>query len=297
MKKITSRQYRILTDHMDIYQFMIEIYEKDWRNGVAAPFLEYALSSEWMDKSYTYLNRIWFDGTKIVGFVFYESPVTDIYFSLRPGYEAIAPEMVAYADAHMPNLDNKRRFVIFKDQEAIIQAVQQLGYQKTDEYADMYYDFDKPLNYKLPEGFHFVPPEEYDVEKISKCCWKGFNHEEKEGPWNGDTGNNYQLYQAPHQTIEYAVAVANAEGEYVCWAGMWWTPENKLAYMEPLCTVPEYRKRGLASAALSELYRRMKPLGATHMTGGGNPFYAKIGYSDAVIWTIWKKEKNLVNEV
>jgi len=58
---------------------------------------------------------------------------------------------------------------------------------------------------------------------------------------------------------------------------MWWTPENHLAYMEPLCTVPEYRYRGLASAALSELYRRMKPLGATHMTGGGNPFYRKIG--------------------
>lgn len=36
---------------MDVYQFMIDIYEKDWRNGVPAPFLEYALSSDWMDKS------------------------------------------------------------------------------------------------------------------------------------------------------------------------------------------------------------------------------------------------------
>ena len=81
------------------------------------------------------------------------------------------------------------------------------------------------------------------------------------------------------------------EGEYVCWAGMWWTPANKLAYMEPLCTVPEYRNCGLASAALSELYRRMKPLGATHMTGGGHPFYAKIGYRPMVTWTFWEKER------
>ena len=22
--------------------------------------------------------------------------------------------------------------------------------------------------------------------------------------------------------------------------GMWWTPQNKLAYMEPLCTIPKY---------------------------------------------------------
>ncbi|MFQ9801749.1 MAG: hypothetical protein ACLR23_25835 [Clostridia bacterium] len=39
---------------------------------------------------------------------------------------------------------------------------------------------------------------------------------------------------------------------------MWWTPENKLAYLEPLCTIPEYRNRGLAAAALSEMYRKTK---------------------------------------
>ena len=37
-----ARQYRILSDHMDIYRFMVELYERDWRNGVPAPFLEYA---------------------------------------------------------------------------------------------------------------------------------------------------------------------------------------------------------------------------------------------------------------
>lgn len=60
--------------------------------------------------------------------------------------------------------------------------------------------------------------------------------------------------------------------------------------MEPLATVPEYRHKGLASATLSELYRGMKPLGATHMTGGDNPFYAKIGYQPMLVWTEWEKE-------
>ncbi|WP_066719983.1 GNAT family N-acetyltransferase [Clostridium sp. Marseille-P299] len=70
---------------------------------------------------------------------------------------------------------------------------------------------------------------------------------------------------------------------------MWWTPQNYLAYMEPLCTVPEYRKKGLAASALSELYRSMKPLGATHMTGGTNKFYSKIGYEPNVMWTFWER--------
>ena len=49
MENITTRQYRILCDYMDVYRFMVDIYERDWRNSVPAPFLEYALSSTWMD--------------------------------------------------------------------------------------------------------------------------------------------------------------------------------------------------------------------------------------------------------
>ena len=37
------------------------------------------------------------------------------------------------------------------------------------------------------------------------------------------------------------------------------------------------------------LYRRTKILGATHMTGGENEFYKRIGYKPAVKWTYWQK--------
>ena len=103
MKHITTRQFSVLVDCGKIYQFMLDIYERDWRNGVPAPFFEYAFSSfaYWMDITYSYKNCIWEDDGKIVAFCFYESPMTDIYFSLKPGYEELASEMIAYADAHI----------------------------------------------------------------------------------------------------------------------------------------------------------------------------------------------------
>ncbi len=63
MKHITTRQFSVLADCGNIYQFMLEIYERDWRNGVAAPFFEYAFSSfaYWMAITYSYKNRIWED--------------------------------------------------------------------------------------------------------------------------------------------------------------------------------------------------------------------------------------------
>lgn len=260
---------------------------------MAAPFFEYAYSSfaDWMDITYSYKNRIWEDDGKIVAFCFNESPVTDIYFSLRPGYEELAPEMIAYADAHMPIKGGEIQLILFGGQDALMNAAKQAGYDQKTENWDMQFDFKDVLDYPLPEGFHFVNPDEYDMDKGSKCCWKGFDHEQNEGPWDHQyEQSGYLLQVAPHATSKLAVFIADEKEEYACYAGMWWTPENKLAYMEPLCTIPEYRRRGLASAALSELYRKMKPLGATHMTGGVHDFYKAIGYKPAVKWTYWRKQ-------
>ncbi|MDF2948993.1 MAG: N-acetyltransferase [Sedimentibacter sp.] len=288
MNDITKRPFMILSDFMTIYQFMIDIYEKDWRNGVPAPFLEYALSSDWSDKTMSHRNMIWENDGRIVGFCFYESQLGKAFFSLRPEYEKIAPEMIDHAAKNLVDKDGKLKLVIFRGQDALAVAAMNAGYKKDSEYIDMIYDFSKPLDYELPEGFSFVEPGKFDLAKMLLCCWKGFDHE-KEGPWDGVLDYGYHLYASPHATPQYPVAIQNEDGDYVCWAGMWWTPQNHLAYMEPLCTVPEYRKKGLAAAALSEMYRRMRPLGATHMTGGSNSFYSTIGYEPMIIWTYWRK--------
>ncbi|MBQ3157825.1 MAG: GNAT family N-acetyltransferase [Clostridia bacterium] len=285
---ITHRQYRLLSDHMAVYRFMTEIYERDWRNGVPAPFMEYALCSDWMDKSFVYRNRLWFDGEQIVALVFYENPVTDIYFSLRPGYEFLAEEMIAYAESDMPKENGRQRLVIFGAQTALVEAAKKAGWRKEFGYWEKVRDFGEPLERALPEGYHFAQAP-LDVAKCSECCWKGFDHEAEEGPWDGDIEYAGALLTAPHSTADLTVAIENEAGEYVCYAGMWWTPENQLAYMEPLCTVPAHRRKGLAAAAMAELYRRTKPLGATHMTGGGDPFYDKVGFKPEIEWIFWVK--------
>lgn len=291
MRSITKQNFKLLQDFMDVREFMVEIYERGYRNGVAAPFLEYALSScSWMDITNTHKFCIWKEDEKIVAFVFYENPISDTYFSLRPGYEELAEEMVAYARNDMPKQNGEQRLVIFEGQNAVMEAAERAGYVQTGGYKDMIFDFNKSLDFSLPKGFRFVNPEKLDVRKIAECCWKGFDHELNEGLWDGNSEEVRRHMLAPHATPLYWVAIENEQQEYVCYAGMWWTPENNLAYMEPLCTVPQYRHIGLASAALSELYHRLKPLGATHMTGGGNPFYAKIGYEPCIGWTFWERK-------
>lgn len=301
---ITTKQFQLLTDINLIWNFMVETYDRDNRTGVAAPFFEYAITSAWMDTSYQFLNRIWFDGDKVVAFVFNESPVTDIYFNVRPGYEFLAEELVGYAMNHMLNFDGNQQFMLFNGQEFLMEEAKKRGFALAYDYESKEFDFEKELNFLLPVGFHFVDSADVDPIKLAECCWYGFNHGEKsefkdwdkydnslewtpEKAYKGNLG--CMLSPSPHATPEYDVIIANEKNEYVCYSGMWWVPENKLAYMEPLCTVPEYRRKGLAAAALAKHYHTLKPLGATHMTGGGDPFYEKIGYGKGLHWYCWKR--------
>lgn len=304
MRNITTKQFQLLSDNQMVWDLLVENYAE---NGVEAPFFEYALTSSWLDKRYLYLNRLWLDKGKAVGFVFYEQPYTDIYFSLCHGYEALAKEMIDYAEKYMPGNEKEKTFLFHPEQKVLMDAAEKRGYRQEFVIENYVIDFDMAeLNYPLPEGFHFVEPDKVDPIKLAVCFWKGFDHEDK-GPFEnweaadpGTPWNPQKAYQGtisdvmappPHSTYEYNVIIANEKEEYACFSGMWWVPQNKLAYMEPLCTIPEYRHKGLAAAALSAHYHKMKELGAVCMTGGGNEFYRRIGYNRKSMTYGWKKQE------
>nr|MCR4768306.1 hypothetical protein [Saccharofermentans sp.] len=87
---ITTKQFQLLTDIDLVWDFLVDIYDRENGSGMPAPFFEHAICASWMDASYSYLDRFWFDGDKPVAFVYYEAPVTDIYFAVRKGYEYLA---------------------------------------------------------------------------------------------------------------------------------------------------------------------------------------------------------------
>jgi len=307
MRKIKTKQFQLLTDINMAWDFMVEIYNLASEKGAGSiepPFFEYALTSSWMNKNYLHLCRFWLEEDIVVGFVFYEN-LGDIHFVLRPGYEELAEEMVAYAIDVFPDYSGEKQLTFSKGQEIFMEAAEKRGYKLC--YKDKSYVLDMTktaLDYELPEGFHFVEPSEVDPVKLSRCTWKSFNEWEL-GPFENweDTSdkrdwNPHKSYTGvlscvmappPHSTYQYNVVIANEEGEYVCYSGMWWVPDNGLAYMEPLCTIPEYQHKGLASAALTEHYRKFKKMGGKVLTGGGNDFYKKIGYDVEEYSLVYKK--------
>ena len=298
---IRTKQFQLLTDAELAWELMTDVFTPDECNGPAAPFFEYALASSWQDKTYLRLNRFWLDGDKPVGFLFYEDDPNRLHFVLRPGYEALAGEMIDYGETAFPAFGEPRELVLNQGQKALIEAVEARGYKVVDREEYKVFDFRTgKLDHPLPTGYRFVDPGRVDPLKAARCMWEGFN--EGRGPFTGweipGTGP-HELYQSvlgassapsPHATYERNVVIADEAGDYVCFAGMWWVEKNKLAYLEPLCTVPGHRHKGLAAAALSQHDRLLRPLGARIMTGGVSDFYRRIGYRDAIMTLHFAKE-------
>ena len=72
---ITTKQFQKFSDLDLVWDFLVDIYEYKKDYGVAAPFFEHAIKASWMDSSYSFLDRLWFDGDKVVAFVFVVSVV------------------------------------------------------------------------------------------------------------------------------------------------------------------------------------------------------------------------------
>lgn len=288
---ITKRPYRSLVDFNQVYNFLLRNYTVDWRRGFPAPYFEYAQVLHWTDLKNTHRFALWEDRDELVAFCCYEQHPGEAYFCISDGYETLIPEMIEHAETKLRAHDGSLVFCPFSSQVAVREALSAQGYARTDFWEEKVYDYSKgPLDSRLPEGFSFVPAAEIDSAKLERMTWRGFDNGPSDDPdyFHGDAIDF--LRNSPHCTADLDVLISAANGDYACFAGMWMTPENRLAYLEPLCTAPEYRRMGLAAAALSELYRRTEPLGATHMTGGDHLFYSALGFEPRFEYERWRKQ-------
>ncbi len=287
INKIIRRPYRYLVDFEKVYRFMVENYSIDCATGEKAPFFEYAQTLIDFDREHTYLYSIWEDDGEVVAFCYYEMNPAQVSCSFKKSYEYLSDDVIAYAEQYMGNEEGKVSFNIYNKQKVLVGELIKKQYKKVSEEPVKIYDLKNPLEHSLPKGFSFLNSDKVDYKKLTQMIWRSFGSDDWQ---NKDATGAYIQLASPNQTKDLSVIIVAPNGDYACYAGMWFVAENNLAYLEPLCTMPEYRKMGLASAALSELSKRTKKLGATHMTGGVNKFYSDLGYDTVSYNELWEKQ-------
>jgi predicted N-acetyltransferase YhbS len=291
---IIQRQYKLLGDFEKVLKFLTDNYDFETLNSYLLPqFFEYAHTHPAFNHKLTHRFGLWENDNDIVGIACYEMNIGECFVSIKNGYNSLLPEMIKYSEENLFEKNSLSIWITDKENEKK-NIIEKMKYKKIHSEPITIFTYDKPFPERiLPDGFSIISLEdENDFDKIDDCLWYGFDH--GPGPAIG-TGlekidDRIQMQSGPHFRKDLTTVIKAPDGKYVCFAGMWIDEQNDYAYLEPLATVPEYRRMGLATIALVVGMKKTKVLGAKYCFGGIREFYHDIGFKTITNRELWKKE-------
>jgi GNAT superfamily N-acetyltransferase len=239
---------------------------------------------------------VWEGEDEIVGMVNLEHTLGEAYFQVHPAYTHLKAEMLRYAETALFKTEGgKKRLTLCVNEfdgelEALADAA---GYLKAVEAPQVTARFDVAvgsLAYALPKGFKLTDRlESNDLRRINRVLWRGFDHEGP--PPEKYVAGRAHVEQAPLFRKDLVVMVEAPDGNLVSYCGMWYEAATQVAYVEPVATDPDYRRRGLGRAVVLEAIRRAKQLGAARaIVNSGLAFYQAIGFQPVFAYYPWHKE-------
>jgi ribosomal protein S18 acetylase RimI-like enzyme len=114
----------------------------------------------------------------------------------------------------------------------------------------------------------------------SWASWRGFHPDEPDDAYEGWEWY-LNLQRCPLYRRDLDLVAVAPDGEIASFCTLWYDDVTRSAYVEPVATVPEHLRRGLARATITEGLRRVERLGATRAFVGGyepaaNGLYASV---------------------
>ena len=117
--------------------------------------------------------------------------------------------------------------------------------------------------------------------------------------FNTDTHSAAEIHtfmtKSPTFSHDLNLVAESSGGSFAAHVGGTYDERNRRGIIEPVCTDPHHRRRGLAQALILEAFQRFKGLGATNVvvdTGddaSANGFYESIGFTEAYHGNVWRK--------
>jgi len=292
---LIQRHYKLWGDFSKVLKYLTDVYNIETLNSYLLPqFFEYAHTHPMFNHKLTNRFCLWEDNNEIVALACYEMNIGECFISTKNGFNSLLPEMIEYSQENLFEVnDNKNSlsiWIIDKEVEKK-KIIEKMGYQKIHSEPVTIFSYDKPFpERELPKGFSIISLEdEDDFYKIDDCLWYGFDHGPGPQP-DKEIDSRIQMQSGPNFRKDLTTVIKGPKGEYACFAGMWIDKQNNYAYLEPLATVPEYRRMGLGTMALVEGMRKTKALGAKYCFGGTREFYHSIGFKTIANRELWKKE-------
>jgi len=287
--KVSFCSYRD-EDYEAVCDFLIALNRKDRThiNWNWARF-EWMMEHPEFDKSAGSSIGLWWSEGKVVGAAIYDMYFGEAFCGALQGYETLYLEILDYAYRALKD-DSGLAVAINTKNTAEIRAAELAGFKRIDQKETI-------MELSLDRGFPATLPERLQLKEMDQITdraalawlfWQGFDH--------GDDREAFErsLDHVPHVRRHFnkvlCLSAADPSGEPVSHCSLWFHPDTDYAYVEPVCTIPGCRGKGIASALLSEALNRAKALGAKKAYVISDLlFYEKLGFRKTQQYTFYRK--------
>lgn len=227
---------------------------------------------------------LFYKDQKLVGMMMLEDEA-DIYYYITDDYE-VKSQIVNL----LKKLPKAKLMVEDIDQE-MIQLLESNKYIPSEYQEHMAKRDISLLDYHLLDGYDLLClADTYDVRKHHLCLWQGFNHKGEPRFDKEVLISRERQISSPNFKRRYAYVVTY-KGSYVAYTSIWYEKGTNIAMIEPVCTVPEYRRKGLATATIAKCIEQVKKDGAKEVYVGSNQdFYKKIGFNVIRVSTVYERK-------
>jgi len=290
------RPYDRSRDYDAVGDFLVRSYSTEGpHQNWTQPRWEYMHFHPYLDEATLPRIGIWAAGGETVAVVHHEHKLGEVYVEVAPGWSALKPEMLDYAAGHLAGTDDGGPYVaVYVDDRDrdFEQSAAARGFSRTDRWAEatsaLALDASLPRG-EVPAGFRVSDlKQDDDLAKLHRLLHRGFNHPGEPDP--AELRGRRKMQSAPNYRKDLNVVVIAPGGDFVSLCGMWFEPVNRFGYVEPVCTDPDYRRRGLGRAAVLEGLRRCARLGATVAYSSILEFYLSMGFRQVYAQHRWVKK-------
>ena len=248
-----------------VCEFLIEL-SKDDRKHINWNWARW----EWMvfhpDFNSDLIDKIglWFCNNELIGMTTYDHYFGEAFFVAKPGFEEIEKDILEYAITTFSDENGLGISVNDIDTETQ-KLLSRCGFIKNDQTENILELKlgDSSFDFSVPKGIKIKNIDiEKDLYRHHTVLWKGFDHEGNVPDDEITINKQVIMLSAPNLNSFLHIAAENEAGEYVAYCGLWYSEKTDYCYVEPVCTNPEYRHRGLGKAVVLEALKRCSSLGA-----------------------------------
>lgn len=279
-------------DYQSVCDFLIGINQNDkthinwnWARW------EWMYFHPYFDRDNMNVIGLWKCDDEVVGAAIYDMYYGEAFCAAAEGHNELLPEIYEYALRALSDEDGLAVAVNDEDTETS-SLLTAMGWQKCDQTESiMCCALEKKAEYTLPEGFSIKEtrfPEDYMA--YLRVIWKGFDHEGDQQEWERMV--NYDGPPHLHRKSYLSISVVDNSGEFAAHCTCWYDRRTDYAYVEPVCTVPAYRGKGLGKAVVLEALERCRSLGAKQaFVISDQEFYARLGFEPCSHYTFYRKAR------